>query len=101
MAVQIESLGAHRQIILIRAQRRSRRGHMRVGEEIAKSGCSDELVGSGTLIRPRRLGKRLPGAARAVGALRQPAAGRRATEQALVFRPTEKELEPNALIASQ
>src|SRR5579862_5581406 len=64
--------------------------------------CAPEVVfDAGTLRRRRPTGPRCPCTARTVRALREPAPGRRATEQPLVLRPPREELQADALVAGK
>src|SRR5438094_10666827 len=100
--MQIESLRPHRNLV-VGAQRHSRCGEMRVGEEVAESGSGDELLGAGTFLGrgPPASWQRRPCTARAVRTLGEPAPSRRSPEQALVLRATQKELQTHALVPSE
>src|SRR5438132_9941324 len=100
--MQIESLRPHWNLV-VGAQRHARCGEMRVGEEVAEPRCGDELLGAGTFLGrgPPLSRQRRPWAARAIRALGKPAPRRRSTEQTLVLRPTQEELQTHALVPSE
>src|SRR3989449_3882269 len=72
---------------------------MRVGEEEPDPGVREVLLGAGA--SPAPTAQRGPPAARPIGALRQPATRRGRAEQATVFLPAHRQLQPDAFVAAQ
>ncbi len=82
-------------------ERLPRVGHVRVGEEVAEPGVAQVFVDAAADSADRRPRQRRPLAARAIGALREPAAPRHPPEEALVLEPAERQLQPDALVAAE
>src|SRR6266705_2788105 len=85
--------------VLVCAERAAGAGEMRVGEEEPEPGVREVLLGAGA--SPAPTAQRGPPAARPIGALRQPATRRGRAEQATVFLPAHRQLQPDAFVAAQ
>src|SRR5438128_4587652 len=85
--------------VLVCAERAAGAGEMRVGEEEPEPGVREVLLGAGA--SPPPPAQRGPPAARPIGALRQPATRRGRAEQATVFLPAHRQLQPDAFVAAE
>ncbi len=74
---------------------------VRVHEEVAKAGIAQVLLDSPADAGARGRSPRLPRPPRPIGAFRQPDTLRRPAEEAAVLGPTDRELEPDALVAGE
>src|SRR5213596_3234637 len=74
---------------------------MRVGEEISEPCFRDKFLRARALVGCGGTRQRRPRSARAVRALREPAPRGRSPEQALVFCPTQQQLQAHALVAPE
>ena len=98
---RLVDLRVERRRIARQPQRPAGGGEVRVHEEEAKSGVGQVLLDAAAHPAPGRGGPWRPGAARAVGAFRQPAARRCAAEEPAMLGGADRELEPDALVARQ
>src|SRR5438093_7082534 len=92
--LRVESLRAERNLA-VGAERAARAREMRVGEEVAKPRVRQVLLDAAPHLFPTPL------AARAIGALRQPASHRGDAEQAPVLLLAHRELQPNAFVPTE
>ena len=94
MPLRVEPLRPKRDLA-VGAERAARAGEMRVGEEVTKAGVRQMLLNAAADLLPP------PFAARAIGALGQPAARRSDPEQAPVLLPAHRELESDAFVPAE